>query len=217
MTLVREPLPLENIRKLKKSMINAGWKIDSFLFDYNDYNYIVLISLYDEGEPKPKYASMKIEFIDSNDETRIFCTSVNASSIKATPSELRTYFHINVDNPNIGHILNQFSILFGRCIPTDVNVIKSDRQKNEMVRSLSKSDKEDPNALYCYMVKRNGKKADGRLAQRSMNNDNKTRLLRLNLYNKYKNDTNISFCYKDDPNMEKSDKEIMENFARSQK
>jgi hypothetical protein len=56
--------------------------------------------------------------------------------------------------------------------------------------SLSKSDLEDPNKKYCSGVKRNPKDYS-----RSNFNDNKTRLLRTNLYKYFKDDKTISFCF----------------------
>lgn len=51
---------------------------------------------------------------------------------------------------------------------------------------------------------------------RSIYNDNKTRLLRPTLYEEYKDDNTISFCYSNDEEKEKSDREIKFNFAKNQ-
>lgn len=78
-----------------------------------------------------------------------------------------------------------------------------------MVRSLSLSDSEDPNRIYCMSVKRN---ADGK--KRSEYNSNKIRFLRSSLYEKFKDDETISFCFSSNPEDERSDKEILEGFAK---
>lgn len=83
-----------------------------------------------------------------------------------------------------------------------------------MVISLSKSDGEDVNKIYCFKVKRNPLKSNNTLGQRTPYNDNKTRLLRPTLYEKLGKETNISFCYSKNPEDEKSDDEILANWAQ---
>lgn len=57
-------------------------------------------------------------------------------------------------------------------IPTKVSEQVSDSERTAMVTSLSKSDAEDPNKIYCNKVRRN---PDG--GQRSKFNEDKTKLL----------------------------------------
>lgn len=85
-----------------------------------------------------------------------------------------------------------------------------------MVESLSKSDSENPEKLYCYKVKRNPEKQDGTLGQRSPYNDNKTRLLRTTLYDRLRSDTNISFCYSMNTLDENNDETIIMNWTNNQ-
>ena len=82
-------------------------------------------------------------------------------------------------------------------------------QKKAMLSSLSKSDSENPNKLYCYKVKRNplGEK-------RSPFNEDKTKILRPDLFEYFKNDKSISFCYKEEESLEKTTAEIIRNFAK---
>lgn len=84
-----------------------------------------------------------------------------------------------------------------------------DTEKAAMVRSLSKSDSEDPNKIYCNKVKRN---AEG--GQRSPFNADKTKLLRSSLFEHFRNEANVSFCYYDDPTMERDDTIILHNFSK---
>lgn len=83
-----------------------------------------------------------------------------------------------------------------------------------MVHSLSNSDAEKPNKIYCYKVRRNPNRLDGEPGQRSIFNDNKTRLLRPELYQKLYRDNTLSFCYSDDPQDEKSDEDIITNWTK---
>ena len=52
--------------------------------------------------------------------------------------------------------------------------------------------------------------------KRTKYNDNKTRLLRPSLYDHFKNDKTISFCYKPLPSDEKDDNIIILNFSKNQ-
>ena len=81
-------------------------------------------------------------------------------------------------------------------------------KKQTMVRSLSISDSEDPEKVYCTMIRRNpqGKK-------RSEFNSDKTKLLRNKMFEYFKDDESISFCYSKDSKKEKNDSEILKNFS----
>ena len=78
-----------------------------------------------------------------------------------------------------------------------------------MVRSLSISDSEDPEKIYCTMVRRNpeGKK-------RSEFNSDKTKLLRSDLFKYFKDDESISFCYSTELTKENDDATILKNFSK---
>ena len=97
----------------------------------------------------------------------------------------------------------------GRVIPTKMSENSSKMEKSAMVRSLSKSDSEDPNKIYCNKVRRN---RDG--GQRSEFNSDKTRLLRPMLFRAFCNDKSISFCYYADKEMENDDATIIRNFSK---
>ena len=110
---------------------------------------------------------------------------------------------------NLGDVLKEFTKYFGQYVPDHVGREKTDLEKKAMVRSLSLSDSEDPNRIYCMCVKRN---ADGK--KRSKYNSNKTRILRNALYEIFKDDETISFCFSSNPEDERSDKEILERLAK---
>lgn len=109
----------------------------------------------------------------------------------------------------MGDILRQFNEHFAQFIPEQVTLNKSDILKTSMVRSLSESDSEDPNKLYCFDARRNG-----RNGKRTKFNDNKTRLLRPTLYSLLKDDQTVSFFYSVDSHQEESDEEILTKFSQ---
>lgn len=197
----------ENFRLLKADMIEKGWVIEAFPFNYKRCDYIVLAKLYEYGEKKPKYALMKVEILKSEDIHVRLASPVNANGFLIETKLLREFFNIEYGE-NLGDLLTQFNEYFSQFIPTQVTLVKPPRIKEAMVISLSKSDSQDPNKRYCYGVRRN---PEGE--KRTPFNDNKTRLLRSTLYSEFSSDQSISFCYSIDVNDQKSDAVIIENFS----
>ncbi|WMS85363.1 DUF6037 family protein (plasmid) [Bacillus wiedmannii] len=64
-----------------------------------------------------------------------------------------------------------------------------------MVESLSKSDKDEPNKIYCYSVRRNSETKSGGFGKQSPYNDNTERILRLTLYKELRDDIHLRFNF----------------------
>lgn len=122
---------------------------------------------------------------------------------------LRTYFEIEFFL-NLGDILSQFADRFNEFIPVKVPKSYFNDQKKAMVTSLSKSNSEDSNKIYCFAVKRNAKGS-----KRIEFNGNKAHLLRSFLFENYKNDDSISFCFSNNKEDERTDSEIMQFFSQN--
>ena len=200
---------LENLRQLKEDMRNKGWTICSFLFKYKKIEYIVLVKRFVGTEKRiDKYALVKLHFMKANNLSDDLQVEANVKKLIVDPKKLREYFGIEY-RENLGNILQQFTENLGRVIPTKMSENSSKMEKSAMVRSLSKSDSEDPNKIYCNKVRRN---RDG--GQRSEFNSDKTRLLRPMLFREFCNDKSISFCYYADKEMENDDATIIRNFSK---
>lgn len=149
-------------------MVNKQWTICSFIFEYKKIEYIVLVKRFVQAEKRVnKYALVKLHFMKSNNLNDDLQVEANSKKLIIDAKTLRLYFGIEY-NDNIGDILKQF----GYVIPTKVSEQVSDSERTAMVTSLSKSDAEDPNKIYCNKVRRN---PDG--GQRSKFNEDKTKLL----------------------------------------
>lgn len=199
---------LKNLKLLKDDMKNNGWTICSFIFRYKNKNYIVLVKrLVGSVQRIDKYALVKLEFMKEIDLADSLEVEANSIGLIVEAKILREYFGIEYSN-NLGNIINQFSDLLGNSIPTNIKKNVSDIEKQAMVRSLSISDSEDPEKIYCTMVRRNpkGKK-------RSEFNADKTKILRSELFKHFKDDERISFCYAKEPTKEKDDVTILKNFS----
>lgn len=206
----------ENLKLLKEDMENKDWCIDSFLFSYKQQDFVVLVKLYGDNEKRPDYALLKLEFLKKENFKDSLLVPANSIKLLVDVRTLREYFNIQYSE-NIGSILQQFNEHLAKFIPIKVINNKCEIQNRAMVISLDKSDSEDPSKTFCYKVKRNSLKADGSLGQRRPYNDNKARILRPTLYQKLKKERNLSFCFSDNPNEEKSDEVIIYNWAKNNK
>lgn len=200
---------LENLRMLKEDMVNKDWTICSFIYRYKKIEYIVLVKRFVGKEKKRNmYALIKLHFmksIDLNDDLQV---EANSQRLIIEVKELRKYFSIEY-NENLGDILQQFIINLGESIPKTIPLVVTNGEKSAMVRSLSKSDSEDPDKIYCTKVRRNPGKD-----RRSEFNADKTKLLRNSLFEYFKNDATVSFCYSSDGSKENDDTTILRRFSK---
>lgn len=204
---------LTKLKLLKDDMKKNEWVISSFAFDYNKLNYIVLVCLFvDLKEKINKYASVKLVFFKYKDDEIIDNLSCEANSKKIFIDirTLRQFFNIEYDSTKKTlAIINYFTSLLGQAIPEQVIENVPQLQKRVILGYLSICDSEDPNKIYCIGVKRNGK------GMRSEYNSNKTRILRKDLFEHFKSDKRISFCYSLDEEKENSDSIIIKNFMNN--
>ncbi|KFF30869.1 hypothetical protein BBOMB_0186 [Bifidobacterium bombi DSM 19703] len=191
-------------------MEKKNWTICSFLFYYKKVEYIVLVKRFVGEETKvSKYALVKLHFMRSGDLQNDLEVEANRKGLLVDAKTLRVYFGIDYQE-NLGDIIRQFAEALDSAIPTSVPDNLSDEEKSAMVRSLSKSDSEDPSKVYCTKVRRN---PNG--GRRSEFNSDKTKLLRPNLFEYLSNDPGISFCYSAQASQENDDDTILKHFTES--
>ncbi|MBV6681660.1 hypothetical protein KV563_26350 [Bacillus thuringiensis] len=195
-------------------MVDKGWCIDSFVFKYKQQEYIVLVKLYMEDEKVPKFALLKLEFLKRNNISDKLITPANAVTFLIDAKTLRNYFGIPF-GINVGDAIQSFYQQFSNFIPKKVNTDKAADLKMSMIASLSESDKDDPNKIYCYSVKRNSVKSNGEYGKRSPYNDNKARILRPTLYEKLKTEIHVSFNFSTDPNKHEEDGTILFKWSQN--
>lgn len=200
---------LSNLNELKNDMVSNNWTICSFLFRYKSVDYIVLVKRFVGKEKRTnQYALVKIHFMKCSDLSCELEIEANSSKLLTDAKTLRQYFGIEYQD-NLGDILKQFTETFGKAIPKKISNNISNEEKSAMVKSLSISDSEDPNKIYCYKMRRNpngGKRSDF--------NSDKTKLLRPILFKEFENEPGVSFCYSDDPLKENDDSTILSNFSK---
>lgn len=199
---------LSKFKQLKEDMEKNDWTITSFLFTYKSIKYVVLVKRFiDNVKKRDPYALVKLDFFKANDLSCTLSAEANRKKILIDARTLREYFGIEYSE-NLGDILMQFSKRFGEFIPVSVPLQFSELEVGLIIKSLSKGDSEDPNKVFCYKVRRNPK---GQM--RSLYNADKTKILRLPLFNYFKDDKSISFCYSTEKKDENDDATILYNFS----
>jgi len=204
----------KNFELLKEDMEREGWFIDSFLFNYKKEEFVVLVKLYEKAEKKPDDSILKVEFFRNGNLADSLRITASSRRLLVDAKTLREYFKIEYSE-NLGDIFKQFYEHLSKFIPKEVNNSKLDIQNDLMVTSLSESDSENPNKKYCFAVRTNPNRKDGSPGQRSPYNDNKARIRRPALYNELGKYKHLSFWFSDDTNDEKSDEEIIKNWAKN--
>ena len=203
------PVRFQNLPELLNDMNRLGWIIDSFPFEYNGKQTIVILTLYTLNERKPsEYAQVKLEFIsqdDANHSIKAYADfyEVHFNSVR----EFFDFFDINrLDGNRFREIFINFSECFARVIPMQ-KVSNKPLLERELIGRRAEGN--NPNAIYCFDVRRNGRRSDGTPNSRSIENSNKAEMLRPELYHRYRHDPNLSFFFSDNPNEERTDEEII--------
>lgn len=198
------------MRELIQDMQAKDWIIDSFLFIYNKKACVVTIQLYQDDDMKPNnFARAKVTFRKQDDMSQTLKAYANYSKISFFNAiDFYNFFDIKRSGSNIPaqQVFNDFSSYFMKCVPTHKTIRKDNVLEEQAI--LAELDKKQAKGRYCYSIKRNTEGEYRRLV-----NSNKAEMLRYELYQEYKDDPSLSFCFSEDPNKEKTDDEIRFNFA----
>lgn len=199
--------PLYNLRLLRVDMIKRGWVIDAFMFRYKIRKYVVLIKLFGAYEIKPKYSLVKLEFVREDDINISLKVDANVNGLNIDAQTLRTFFGIEFSF-NLGEIFTQFYSVFGGQIPIQVNEKKTHIEKISISKTVNK-DESEIDKIYCFLVRRNPRRKDGKLGQRSRQNEELAKALYPDVFIKLKDDPSLSFCFSANPKAEKSSEELL--------
>ncbi|MCY8232351.1 DUF6037 family protein [Priestia endophytica] len=205
-------LLFKNLPSLLKDMERKKWIIDSFPFRYKDRQYIVLLTRYKETERKPReHAKAKVEFISRDNINNSVLGYVDFFNVHFdNVKDFCNFFNVKIGNAN-RDLFKDFSRIFSEFIPKEKVI-----DKNDIERKLigSRVEGNNPKAIYCYDVRRNGRKEDGSTNKRSIENSNKAQALRPELYEQYRKDENLSFFFSDKEEDKRRNEEIMELFSK---
>ncbi|MCP8714464.1 DUF6037 family protein [Staphylococcus arlettae] len=212
---------LINTRSLKNSLIAHGYFIELFTFKYKSITFLVFFRLLNEREKKLeeyKYQSghFLMKKLDSKDNViAVLSKYVNANGFmpkgkymsKTEVKEIREFFEL----PYGTYKELKFSELYEKLnnsIPLEVCLNNREKYKKELSKALYDSTNEE-DRLYCYDMRR---LAVGK--HRTEENSEKTKLLRPTLFEKYKEETTISFFYSPDKKDNETDHNIELKYSR---
>ncbi|WP_432358831.1 DUF6037 family protein [Sporosarcina sp. UB5] len=206
-------LLFKNLPSLLRDMEEKEWVIDSFPINYKGEKYIVILTLYNERERKPSvYAKAKVEFISWNNTNNSIKGYIDFYDVHfESAREFCTFFDVERGDAN-RDFFKDFSRNFSCFIPKIKVLDKSCDIERILIGRRAERNK--PNAIYCYDVRRNGTKEDGSPNKRSIENSNKAQTLRPELYEIYSKDKNLSFFFSEIKDEEKSDDEIKKEFSK---
>ena len=170
------------------------YHMTSFLFHYNGVHYVVLFEDLDNLPLVNEGFCVLLTFIDVAAENRKLSVKANVNHFKFNVREFREFFRIAFAE-NLGDIFQQFYAYFNGFIPETINEHPTEQQIRLSVERLNRNDND--NNMCCYMVKRNPV-VEGRQYHRSPFNDQKCRILKPDLYEHFKEETTISFCFREE-------------------
>lgn len=206
-------LRFENLKGLLRDMEQKGWMITSFRFSYNGVDTIAVVRRYKDNEPLPtKYAKLQIEFVLLKDiHTQGLTGFLDFYNVHFF-RDSRIYSFWNIKSYTDGHFFEHFSQAIAPYIPSKVK----DRYDDPIDRMVvgSRADSNDSRAIYFCDIRRSGTKVDGTPKKRSVENDNKARVLCPRVYELYGKDEGYSFYFSQDPDMEKSEEQILKQLSQ---
>lgn len=214
-------IKLINLRSLKQSLLDNGFFIELFTFRYKSKNFLVFFRLLNDKEKKLseyKYQSghFLIKKLDSKDNViAVLSKYVNSNGFmskgkymsKTEVKEIREFFEL----PYGTYKELKFSELYEKLnnsIPLEINLERRKNYKSELSKALYDSTEEE-DRLYCYDMRRLPVNK-----HRSIENSEKTKLLRPSLYENYKEESTLSFYYSPNKEDEETDHAIELKYSR---
>lgn len=207
------PALMPNIKLLRDDLRRKNWHMTGFSFKYNGCIYSVLFENLDNITRKNELAIVALSFIDNANPAREARFEANSAKLFVSPQELRSYFRIKYSE-NCGDIFKQFYGSFGNAIPDSIPTQIPIEIKKQLIEKLCGYDGDNPNAVFCFDVHRNGVDSrTGKQRFRRIFNDNRAKLLRNDLYEYFANDPTISFCFSADARKEETTYAIIRKYV----
>lgn len=206
---------LHNLYLLRKDMRNKGWLVTAFSFRYKSKTYFIIATDIKSlkknlANPEYQYITLLLKFIDANDFSHFLEVKANTKSNEVENIKLFRYF-FNIDySSNFGNIIEQFSEYLANFVPKTVPHL-TPQAIDVLCHDLDNMDNTN-HGKYCIGIKRNPY-VNNYQYQRTLFNEQKTKLLRPSLFEIFKEDKTISFCYSNNKQLEKSDTEILHSFS----
>ena len=198
---------MENLIALIVDMQKKGWNIHAFFYEYNKVRTVVLVKSTNCFVSDNKFDNTicKLTFFDRDNDAHSLETEANERSFSVSVTDIRRFFNIK-SVKNVNDFLDSFYEHFNRRVPLKVDKLV-DEELQICINNTYISKAENP-YTNCFAVKRNGNNG-----QRSPFNEDKAKRYCPDIYEHFKSDTNISFCFHE--GKPSSLKEILERLANS--
>ncbi len=181
----------DNLVAFLADMHDMEWHIASFLYTYNGVHTAVSVEDTACFNPSNQWVICRLTFFDLDEQNRIFQTETTRQSFQANITDIRHFFKIQYA-PNLRDFLDSFYAYFAEHTPRNVNRQPRHDEENAIKRTYEKLG-ENP-YTNCYGILHNKNKG-----QRRPQNSDKALKYAPDIYEHYKNDTNISFCFHEGP------------------
>ena len=202
----------KNLPLLLNDMKQSGWTIDAFGFRYKEQSYTVILQLYGEDTRKPsQYAQAALEFCREEDLSASIRAWLDFYEVRFFGTDDFCRFFGVVPGTAMRDLFQDFSEIFANSIPTKRNTRPTPVQREQMLR---RCEGDNPDAIYCYGIFRNGLSPSGEQKHRRTENGNKAALACPLLWEKLREDDTISFCFTDDVTRLRSEAEILQQYLK---
>lgn len=207
----------DNLKPLRKEMFAKEIAVTVFRFQYKQSHYFVSICLLTDEDRKKKeaeYALVRLCFMRENNLCDYLDCYANSVKITAGMTELRNFLGVEYQ-PDGREWLEAFCEHFGQFIPTTIPVVNA-TEKQVIVRTVCIHENRDPNRTFRSYMFRNGKE-NGVQKHRTAYNGQLASFRFPQLYLQFKEDKNISFAFTANPDLEKTEAEILANFELNER
>lgn len=198
---------LENLKLLRDDMVSKNENFDIFEFKYKNKNYFVVVEVFNQDK-KPKFALAKLIFLrteNKNIEDKFETWANSIGFLEKDIKKIRRFFSIEFSKD--GNFFQSLYKSLGLCIPQNFNHIRKNEinKKNTLLNYVIENDPKDPNRKYLFDVRKTGGK-------RSPFNDEKTKIMRPEIYNVFKARLEVSFFYSTEMDDQRDDETILQNY-----
>lgn len=196
---------LGNLDALMRDMSEKHWHITAFTFRFGEVTATVLVEDVSCFSPKEENSIARLTFHDINERDRILKTEASNDALYVGLSDIRAFFKIGwIDK--VGDLLTDFYSRLNNAIPPE-HPVELNQEENQAINEC-RNRGDHNNGTCIFAVKHNANNG-----QRSPFNDDKAKSFCPDVYEEYRLDTNISFCFRETNAL--SLDEIRNNFAKN--
>ena len=196
--------PLSNFNVLKANLRRLDRLVSVLKFDYNDITCYMVFHV--QKEPIDKIWTIKLTFHNPQDKTYDFECYANQLRMSFEFSQFANFFHIaKGDGTHRVALVQNFYSYLNSTMDTEVPKLYSDTARKYMRDDITEHNNDA--LVYLYDVHRT-------CGTRTSENNDKAAALYPDIYDEFRNDTELSFYFSDKPEKECTLIQILEKLRR---